>query len=223
MRREAQIYALPINHDSPLLDAPQMPAKKAQFETEFFPAGVAEYELHYNPGIDFLRMLKWCTEAPSEKFNAVFAAYSRNPIAILLGAAAIEGYANYAGQKVCLDWKEVIKCNRSFSEKLKHLFSSAKKEARLSRRPYQQTMALIKFRGHLAHPRFHHEKAVRRGPLPMLFDHIDADYPAAKVFKITTTFKNSLLKDLDLEDAPWRQSFASRPDLESSSKSPRKN
>lgn len=40
-----------------------MPAKKAQ-EAEFFPDGVAEYELDYNPGIDFFRdaeMVRRCT------------------------------------------------------------------------------------------------------------------------------------------------------------------
>jgi hypothetical protein len=42
---------------------------------------------------------------------------------------------------------------------------------------------------------------------------------AAKVFEIATTFKESLLKDLDLEDAPWRQSFVSRPDMESAPRS----
>lgn len=193
-----------------------MPAKKAQFESKFFPKGLAEYELQHNPGSDFLGMLKLCTEAPPKKFNAVFTAYSRNPIAILLGAAAVEGYTNYAGHRVCKDWEEFIKRTRSFSEKLRHLFSVDKKTAKLSHRSYQDTMALIKFRGYLAHPRFNHHKEVREGPLPILFDHIDADYPAAEVFKIVTTFKDSLLKDLDLKDAVWRQSFVSRPDLESS-------
>jgi hypothetical protein len=168
------------------------------------------------PVSTFSGMLKWCADAPSKKFNSVFASYSRNPIAILLGAATIEAYANFAGHKVCLaDWEKVIKSNRSFAEKLKHLFSKATKADLFPLRPYQDAMALIKFRGHLAHPRFHNEKAVRIGPLPTLFDHIDEDYPAAKVLEIATAFKTSLLKDLDLEDAPWKQSFVSRPDLDS--------
>jgi hypothetical protein len=56
-----------------------MPAKKAQFDAEFFPAELAAYELQHCPAHDLLRMLKWCAEAEAEKFNAVFAASSRNP------------------------------------------------------------------------------------------------------------------------------------------------
>ena len=92
-------------------------------------------------------MLKWCTEAQPEKFNAVFAVYSRNPIAILLGAATVEGYTNYAGHNVCKDWEEFVKGNRRFLEKLRHLFSTGEKTAKLSHRSYQDIMALIKFRG----------------------------------------------------------------------------
>ena len=60
-----------------------MPAKTAQLDAKFFPAELAEYEVEHNPGHDLLAMLKRCAEAPPEKFNRVFAAYSRNPIAIL--------------------------------------------------------------------------------------------------------------------------------------------
>jgi hypothetical protein len=102
----------------------EMPAKTAQLDAKFFPAELAEYEVEHNPGHDLLAMLKQCAEAPPEKFNRVFAAYSRNPIAILLGAAAIEGYTNYAGHHICKDWNEYIKGNRSFPEKLRHLFSA---------------------------------------------------------------------------------------------------
>lgn len=142
----------------------------------------------------------------SGKVNAVFAAYSRNPIAILLGAAAIEAYTNYAGCKLCKDWEEFIKRNGSFSEKLKHPLLAATKL------PSTRNGSIrIKFRGRLAHPRFDHVKEVRKGPPPTLFDHIDANYPAAKVLKIATKFKDSLLKDLDLKDTSLRASFVSPP------------
>jgi hypothetical protein len=159
----------------------------------------------------FLRMLKWCAEVTPRNFKAVFAAYSRNPIAILLGAAAIEGYTNYAGHSLCKDWEQFVKGSRRFSTKLKHVFSSCNKSSKLSQRVYQDTMTLVRFRGSLAHPRFIHLKEVRNGPPPILFDHIDVDYPAAKVFKVEGKFKDSLLKDLDLEDAYWRQSYVSPP------------
>jgi hypothetical protein len=188
-----------------------MPAKKANFGAKFFPEEEAEYEVQHNPGSDFLPMLKCCTEAQAAKFNAVFTAYSRNPIAILLGAAAIEAYTNYAGSKLCKDWEQFIRGNRSFSEKLKHLLSSGNKATKHSERIYQDTIKLVNFRGCLAHPRFVHVKVVRKGPPPSLFDDVDADYPAAKVLKIATKFKDSLLKDLDLEDTPWRASFVSPP------------
>jgi hypothetical protein len=70
----------------------------------------------------------------------------------------------------------------------------------------------------LAHPKFLHHKVVQKGPPPTVFDHVDADYPAAKVLKIATTFKDSLLKDLKLEDHSFRQSFVSPPGATSLSK-----
>jgi hypothetical protein len=135
----------------PLLES-TMPAKRAKLDVQLYPEGLAEFELRHNPGHDFLRMLKWCAEATPRKFNAVFAAYSRNPIAILLGAAAIEGYTNYAGHSLCKDWEQFLKGSRAFSTKLKHVFSSCNKSSKLSQRVYQDTMTLVRFRGSLAHP-----------------------------------------------------------------------
>jgi hypothetical protein len=196
-----------------------MPAKTAQLDAKFFPDEEAEYEMEHNPGLDFLRMLIQCTEAPPEKFNSVFAACSRNPIAVLLAATAVEGYTNYAGHHLCKDWTEYIKGHRSFAQKLEHVFSATEKTAKLSGSVYQQTMQLISFRGrNLAHPKFLHHKVVQKGPPPTVFDHVDADYPAAKVLKIATTFKDSLLKDLKLEDHSFRQSFVSPPGATSLSK-----
>jgi hypothetical protein len=188
-----------------------MPAKKASFGAEFFPDDKAEYEVQHNPGSDFLPMLKRCAEAPATEFNAVFTAYSRNPIAILLGAAAIEAYTNYAGSKRCRDWQKITSKNRSFAQKLKHLLASGNKAAKQGQRVYQDTIKLINFRGRLAHPRFVHVKVVRKGPPPDLFDDVDADYPAKKVLAIATKFKEALLKDLDLEDATRRASFVTLP------------
>src|SRR5215207_3932681 len=70
------------------------------------------------------------------------------------------------GHKVCVDWAKVIKGNRSFSEKLKHLFSKANKEHLFSLRPYQDATALITSRDYLAHPRFHHERPCGRVRCP---------------------------------------------------------
>jgi hypothetical protein len=56
------------------------PQKKTNFGADFFPEDEAEYEVQHNPGSDFLPMLKCCAEAQAAKFNAVFTAYSRNPI-----------------------------------------------------------------------------------------------------------------------------------------------
>ena len=196
-----------------------MPAKTAQLDAKFFPAELAEYEVEHNPGHDLLAMLKQCAEAPPEKFNRVFAAYSRNPIAILLGAAAIEGYTNYAGHHICKDWNEYIKGNRSFPEKLRHVFSATENPKKTSGHVYQQTMRLIRFRGaHLAHPKFLHHTSVQKGPPPTVFDHVDADYSAAKVLQIATKFKDALLSDLKLDDYPFRQSYVSPPGAASLSK-----
>jgi len=199
--------------------AEEMPPKTAQLDTKFFPDEVAEYELEHNPAHDFLAMLERCAEAPPEQFDSVFAAYSRNPIAILLGAAAIEGYTNYAGHHLCKDWTQYIKGNRSFPEKLRYVFSATGNTDKLLGRVYQQTMQLISFRGDkLAHPKFLHNKVVQKGPPPTVFDDVDADYPAAKVLEIATTFKESLLEDLKLEDLSWRQSYVSPPGATSLSK-----
>jgi len=185
-----------------------MPAKsgKADFEYPSF----AEFDLRHNPGYDFMRMLKWCAEAESKKFNDVFGAYSRNPIAVLLGSAAIEGYTNYAGHICCKDWGEFIKPRRSFSDKLKYVFSSSRNPLDLSQGIYQQIVALIKFRGALAHPRFKHHKETRDTPPPTIFDDVDFDYPASKVLEIATSYRESLLKDLKLEDVWHRLGYVEK-------------
>ena len=73
-------------------------------------------------------------------------------------------------------------------------------------------MQLISFRGaHLAHPKFLHHISVQKGPPPTVFDHVDADYSAAKVLEIAMKFKDSLLSDLKLDDSSWRQSYVSPP------------
>ena len=94
---------------------------------------------------------------------------------------------------------------------MNHVFSTVDKTATLRHRVYQNTMKLIRFRASLAHPKFIHRKVARRGPPPILFDHVNADYPAARVLEIATNFKDSLLKDVDLKDASGRQGFISPP------------
>src|ERR1044071_7706124 len=96
-----------------------MPAKSGAKHFDY--PEFAEYDLQHNPGRDFLRMLAWCAEADDAKFNQVFAAYARSPIAIFLGCAAIEGYLNYAGHAIITDWPVFLKTTKTFSEKLKHI------------------------------------------------------------------------------------------------------
>ena len=182
-----------------------MPAKNAA-PTFDYPE-YAEYDLQHNPGYDFLRMLRWCTDAKSEAFNAVFAAYSRNPIAVLLGSAAIEGYTNYAGHLSCKDWSDYCSGAKPFSEKLKRVFTACAKPLDLSQGIYQETTALLKFRGSLAHPRFNHHIEIRSAPPPTIFDHVEFDYPAAKVLDIANRFRDALLADLQLEDLWERQGY----------------
>ena len=152
-------------------------------------------------------MLRWCVEAEEQKFNDVFAAYSRNPIAVLLGSAAVEGYTNYAGHLCCKDWNTYVKGAKPFSEKLKYVFEGCSKKVDLSGGIYQETVALLKFRGSLAHPRFNHHVERRDSPPPTIFDHVDFDYPALKVFGIVTRFKDTILTDLELQDLWWRQGY----------------
>ena len=86
----------------------------------------AEYDMQHNPGHDLVRMLTQAAQAEQKHFNKCFASYARNPIAVLLGAAAIEGYTNYVGSNVSRDWDSYIKTTKGFSEKLKRLFSVRK-------------------------------------------------------------------------------------------------
>ncbi len=183
-----------------------MPAKRAR-KTFDYP-DFAEYDLRHNPGRDFLRMLEWCAKAEEAAFNAVFAAYARNPIAILLAGAAIEGYVNYAGGAVVPNWDAYVTTSKTMSQKLKRVFTERGKTVATDSGVYQQTIALLKFRGFLAHPRFSHRVEKRSSPPPTLFDHIDADYPATRVLEITTRFRERFLADVGLDDLWWKQAYA---------------
>lgn len=186
-----------------------MPAKRAR-KTFDYP-DFAEYDLRHNPGRDFLRMLEWCAKADAPAFDAVFAAYARSPIAILLAGAAIEGYVNYAGHAVVPKWDAYIKTARTFSEKLKRVFAERKKTVALDSGVYQRTIALLTFRGSLAHPRFTQHIEKRDSPPPTLFDHIEADYPASRVLEIATAFRDRFLADVGLDDLWWKQAYAAIP------------
>lgn len=182
-----------------------MPAKRAA-KTFDYP-DFAEYDLLHNPGYDFLRMLRWCAEADETAFRVVFAAYSRHPIAILLGGAGMEGYVNYAGHAVIPDWAALTKGSKTFAQKLKLIFAAREKNISIGSGVYQEAIALITFRGSLAHPRFTHHIEQRDSPPPTLFDHIETDYPAARVLDIATRFRDSFLADVGLEDLWWRQAY----------------
>jgi hypothetical protein len=171
----------------------------------------AEYDLRHNPGYDFLRMLEWCAKADASAFVAVFAAYARSPIAILLAGAAIEGYVNYGGHAVVPNWDAYVKSARTFSEKLKRVFAERKKTVALDSGVYQRTIALLTFRGSLAHPRFTQHIEKRGSPPPTLFDHIEADYPASRVLEIATAFRERFLADVGLHDFSWKQGYAETP------------
>ena len=155
-----------------------MPAPRGKKEIDY--PEFARYDLQHNAGDDFVRMLGWCTEASEEDFRKVFAGYARNPLAVLLGGAAVEGYINYAGHALIPNWSRFINLPRSVTDKLRRVFSDRDIKIDLGAGIYQQTTALIKFRGSLAHPRFVHHVEERDSPPPTIFDHTDFDYPAAR-------------------------------------------
>jgi hypothetical protein len=168
----------------------------------------AHYDMRHNPGYDFVRMLGCCNEASEEDFRKVFAGYARSPLAVLLGGAAVEGYVNYAGHAVVPQWDAYIKTPRTIAEKLKCIFAAREAAIDLGSGIYQQTIAFIKFRGSLAHPRFVHHIEERHAPPPTIFDHTDFDYPATRVWKVVTGFRDQFLADVGLEDLWWRQGYA---------------
>ncbi len=168
----------------------------------------AEYELRHNPGFDFLRMLKWCAAAKEQEFHQMFASYVRSPMAVLLGAAAIEGYINYAGHLLVRDWTTFIKTTKTSGEKLKMIFEARGRAIDLGSGVYQKTTALLNFRGAIAHPRFTHHVEKRSTPPPTIFDHSQFDYPASKVLSIVEDFRQALLTDLKLNDLWWKQRYA---------------
>lgn len=168
----------------------------------------AKFDLKHNPGYDFLRMLKWCADVEEKKFQEVFAAYSRDPIAILLGSAAIEGYVNYVGHVCDVEWERFIKTSKTFSGKLKRVFAARGKQIDLSQGIYQKATRLLKFRGSLAHPRFKHHIEERDSPPPTVFDDASWDFPAQEVRKIAIEFRKTLLLDLELNDHWHSQGYA---------------
>jgi hypothetical protein len=196
-----------------------MPAKRARKTFEY--PEFAEYDLRHNPGRDFLRMLEWCATADAGAFDAVFAAYARSPIAILLAGAAIEGYVNYAGHAVVPNWEDYVKTAKTFSDKLKRVFAERKKTVALDSGIYQRTIALLTFRGSLAHPRFTRRVEKRDSPPPTLFDHIETDYPATRVLEIATRFRERFLADVGLDDLWWKQGYAEIPRPTTKPRTPR--
>jgi hypothetical protein len=186
-----------------------MPAKQARASFDY--PDFAEYELRHNPGYDFLRMLDWCVKADATAFDAIFPAYARSPIAILLAGAAIEGYLNYAGHALVPDWEHCVRTAKTFSQKLKRIFTAREKTVVLDSGVYQRAIALVTFRGSLAHPRFTHTVEARESPPPTQFDHVEADYPATRVLEIATSFRDSFLADVGLDDLWWRQHYAEIP------------
>lgn len=76
------------------------PRGKSDFDYPDF----ARFDMQHNPGHDFLRMLDWCRAAKEEDFRKVFTGYARNPVAVLLGGATVEGYVNYVGHSIIPDW-----------------------------------------------------------------------------------------------------------------------
>jgi hypothetical protein len=188
-----------------------MPAPRGKSEFDY--PDFARFEMRHNAGYDFLRMLDYCREAGEEDFRKVFAGYARNPIAVLLGGAAIEGYANYVGHSVVSDWDAFIKVTRPLGEKLKRIFLERQAVVDLGAGIYQEAIAFVKFRGSLAHPRFTHHIEERDSPPPTIFDHTDFDYPASRVWQIVTIFRDRFLSDVGFEDFWWSQGYAeiSRP------------
>jgi hypothetical protein len=168
----------------------------------------ARYEMRHNAGHDFARMLDWCTKAKEEDFRRVFAGYARNPLAVLLGGAAIEGYLNYVGHAVASDWDAFVTVQRSTRDKLKRIFEARGIQIDLGSGIYQRTLAFTKFRGSLGHPKFMHHIEERDSPPPTIFDHTDFDYPASRVWQIVSDFRDRFLADVGLEDFWWRQGYA---------------
>ena len=183
------------------------PSGKSEFDYPDF----ARFEMRHNAGYDFLRMLDWCRGAGEEDFRKVFVGYARNPLAVLLGGAAIEGYINYVGHAIVPDWDAFIKATRPLGEKLKRIFTERQTTVDLGSGIYQQTIGLAKFRGSLAHPRFTHHVEERDSPLPTIFDHTDFDYTASTVWQIVTGFRDRFLADVGLDDFWWRQGYAQIP------------
>jgi hypothetical protein len=186
-----------------------MPAPHGKSEFDY--PDFARFEMRHNPGYDFLRMLDWCNQADENDFRKVFAGYARNPIAVLLGGAAIEGYTNYVGHAVVHDWSTFTKVTRPLSEKLKRIFSERNTVVDLGSGIYQQTLAFAKFRGSLGHPKFTHHIEERESPPPTIFDHTDFDYPASRVWQIVTAFRDCFLADVGFEDFWWSQGYAQVP------------
>ncbi len=133
------------------------------------------------------------------------------PIAVLLAGAAIEGYVNFAGHALVPNWDDYVNTAKTFSDKLKRVFAHRKKTVALGSGIYQRTIALLTFRGSLAHPRFTRLVQKRNSPPPTLFDHIETDYPATRVLEIATGFRDRFLADVGLEDFWWKQGYAEIP------------
>jgi len=185
-----------------------MPARRG--DSQFDYPEYAEFHLRCNPGYDFVRFIGWLEEAPPETFNHVFAAYARNPLGVIIASCAIEGYINYVGHHVDPKWEEFTKERGSVKDRIERIYSLLKKPVDFGSGVMQQVIQLFQMRRRLVHPQFQDTREERSSPPPNLFDHVDVDFPAANSRQITESFRDTLLRDAQMEDLWWRQSYAQK-------------
>lgn len=155
-------------------------------------------------------MIVWLDEAPAEKFNQVFAAEGRNPLGVIIASCAIEGYINYVGQHVDPCWAEFTKQRNTVRERIERIYSLLKKPVDFGSGVMQQVIQLFQMRRLLVHPQFQETREERSSNPPNLFDHVDADFPAAKSRRIAENFRDAVLRDANMEDLWWRQGYAEK-------------
>ena len=180
-------------------------------ETFEFPK-YAEFHLRHNPGHDFVLFSRMLANAPTEKFNQVFAAEARNPLGVIVAACAIEGYIHFVGKQVDKDWDEFTKQNNAVKDRIEHIYSLLQKPVDFGSGLIQQVTQLFKTRRALVHPQLQRTKAEGSSPPQTVFERVDTDFPAAKSWEIAKDFRETILRDSNVKDFWHTTGFVEKDD-----------
>lgn len=171
----------------------------------------AHFRLRHNPAHDFVLFSRMLAKAPAKKFNQVFSAEARNPLGVIIAACAVEGYINFVGNQVDPNWEKFIKGKNTVNQRIARIYSVVKKQVDLRSDLMQSVAWLFQMRNALVHPQIQDMEKHGSAPPLSLLERVDAEFPAAKSCEIALTFRETILRDSEVNDFWSTTSFVEKP------------